>query len=128
MKGVTMNIKFDRAAVKLEADRFIKLQQCNGTKVHCKSGSLWITQDDDARDYILGPGQTLELEHDGDALVFALMQSEFTMSEPMARASVVDKAGEAVLDGLEALGVWVAERFGPRAISRGSSRNWHGAL
>ena len=123
-----MNIKFDHAGVRLEADQLLKLQQCKGTRVECRSGALWITQDNDARDYILGPGQTLELEHGGDAVVFALMQSELMLTEPEPSPSPLDNLGVALLGGLEALGNWIAGHFGPEAITRRSLRGWYGAL
>lgn len=123
-----MNIKFDRAGVKLEADNFLRLQRCKGTRVECRAGSLWITQDRDAKDYILGPGQTLELEHDGDAIVFALLQSELMLSEPAPRASTLDVFGQKLLQGLDATGNWIAAQFGPEAISKRGLRIRHGAL
>src|ERR1700685_2756005 len=81
MKGVNMNIKFDSAGVKLDVDRFLRLRQGQGTRIECRSGSLWVTKDHDARDYIVGPGEALELEHDGDAIIFALLQSELVLNE-----------------------------------------------
>jgi DUF2917 family protein len=128
MKGVAMNIKFDRAGVRLEADSFLKLQQCKGTRVECRSGSLWITQDRDLTDYVLGPGQTLELEHDGDAIVFALMQSELVLNEPVPQASLVDGLGEKLVNGLDSLGNWIGAHLGPEAFSKRGGRIWRGAF
>lgn len=123
-----MNIKFDHAGVRLEADRFLKLEQSRGIRVTCRSGSLWVTQDRDARDYILGPGETLELEHAGDAIVFALAQSELILSEPAPKPSVLDIFGQKLLDILNDLGNWIAGQFGPGAIGKRGLRGWHGAL
>jgi hypothetical protein len=128
MEGVNMNIKFDRAGVKLEADRFIKLQEPTGIQVECRSGSLWITQDHDARDYILGPGEALELEHGGDAIIFALLQSELVLNEPAPAATVLDRLGNALVDGLDALNKWIAGHFGPSVVGRRSIRGWHAAI
>jgi hypothetical protein len=128
MEGVIMNIKFDHAAVRLEADRFLRLQQSKGTRVECRSGSLWVTQDNDTRDYVLGPGQSLELEHGGDAIVFALLQSELMLTEPAPKASFLDTLGRALLNGLDAMNKWIAGHVGPTAIGRRSMRSWHGAL
>jgi hypothetical protein len=121
-----MNIKFDRAGVNLEADRFLRLQKCKGTKLECRTGSLWITQDMDTRDYILSPGETLELEHGGDAIVFALMQSELVLSEPAPKPALLDGVGRALLNGLDALGNWIAGQFGPDAITKRGLRIGHG--
>jgi len=121
-----MNIKFDHAALKLETDRFLRLEKCKGMKVECRTGSLWVTQDMDARDYILSPGQALELEHGGDAIVFALMQSELVLSEPAPKPALLDGVGRALLDGLDALGNWIAGQFGPEAITKRGFRVGHG--
>jgi hypothetical protein len=128
MEGVNMNIKFDRAGVRLEADRFLRLQQCQGTRVECRSGSLWITQDRDARDYVLGPGDALELEHTGDAIIFALLQSELVLSEPAPAATLVDKLGKAIVDALDALNKWIAGHVGTSAAGRRAFRGWHAAI
>jgi hypothetical protein len=128
MKGVNMNIKFDRAGVKLEADRFLKLQQGQGTRIECRSGSLWITQDHDARDYIVGPGEALELEHDGDAIIFALLQSELVLNEPAAAPTILDRLGKAIVDSLDALNKWIAGHFGPGTAGRRTLRGWHAAI
>lgn len=123
-----MNIKFDRAGVKLEADRFLKLQQGRGTRIECRSGSLWVTQDHDARDYILGPGEALELEHDGDAIIFGLLQSELVLSEPAPAATFLDKLGKAIVGGLDALNKWIAGHSAPTTVGRRSIRGWHAAI
>ena len=123
-----MNIKFDRANVHLDADRFLKLEHSRGTQVKCTRGSLWITQDDDTRDYVLGPGQVLELEHGGDALVFALMDSDVMLASPQAEPSPLDRAGKFVVAGFEGLGNWIASQFGPGAINTRKGRGWYGAL
>jgi hypothetical protein len=87
-----------------------------------------VTQDNDTRDYILGPGQSLELEHGGDAIVFALMQSELMLTEPAPKPSVLDALGRSLLNGLDTMNNWIAGYVGPTAIGRRSMRDWHGAL
>jgi hypothetical protein len=128
MEGVNMNIKFDRAGVKLEADRFLRLEQCQGTRIECRSGSLWVTQDHDARDYIVGPGEALELEHGGDAIVFALLQSELVLNEPAPAATLLDRLGRAIVDSLDGFNKWIAGHFGPSTAGRRSIRGWHAAI
>jgi hypothetical protein len=123
-----MNIKFDQASVSLGTEKFLKLHDCKGTQVQCLKGSLWITQDSDSRDYVLGPGDSLELEHGGDAIVFALMQSELLLREPVRAASPLDRFGNLLLDTLESMGQWIAAHFGPEAVNGRKLRAWYGAL
>ena len=123
-----MNIKFDRAGVKLEVDRFLRLQQGQGPRIECRSGSLWVTQDHDTRDYIVGPGEALELEHDGDAIIFALLQSELVLNEAAPVPTILDRLGQAIVDSLDALNKWIAGHFGPDTAGHRTLRGWHAAI
>ena len=127
MKGVIMNIKFDRAGMSLDKDSFIRVQGAAGTCVQCRKGSLWITQDKDIEDYVLGPGQALELEHDGDAIIFALMQSELVLREPKEQHPI-EGFGNAIGAIVRTAGQWIAARFGPHAISSRNLRGWYGTM
>src|SRR5271165_1074078 len=127
MKGVVMNIKSNPTQVTLAADRFLKLGHSRGTRVECQAGALWITQDNDVTDYVLTAGQALELEHDGDALVFALMDSEVLLHEPVRAASPLDRFGRVLLDALDSLGRWIATYLGPQAVDTRKIRHWYGA-
>jgi len=44
-------------------------------KVHCASGSVWITHDGDPKDVILGPGQCYSADSDRTMRVWALQPS-----------------------------------------------------
>lgn len=48
----------------------------NGVRIRCRSGKVWITQEGDSRDYILGTGQQVELAQRGRVAVTALMESQ----------------------------------------------------
>lgn len=127
-----MNIKFDRAGLNLEKDGILRLQGAAGTCLQCRSGALWITQDHDANDYVLGPGDTLELEHGGDAIVFALLQSELVLREPLPQESALARLGHGLVAAARAWGSsiakWVTRRFGPEGITDRRMRGWHGAM
>ena len=48
-----------------------------GDVISCKCGSLWITQDDDLKDYILSSGQNFWVTKPGMVIVQALDDSQF---------------------------------------------------
>jgi len=56
-----------------------------GQRVECLSGSLWITQDGDRRDIVLGSGDSFEFDRAGNALVSALADSRYLMLQACAR-------------------------------------------
>jgi hypothetical protein len=56
-----------------------------GQRVECLSGWLWITQDGDRRDIVLGSGDGFEFDRPGNALVSALDDSRYLMLQACAR-------------------------------------------
>lgn len=45
----------------------------------CEAGLIWLTCEGDARDYVLGPGETLRLEMAGHVVVQALRSASFRL-------------------------------------------------
>ncbi|NMO18373.1 DUF2917 domain-containing protein [Pyxidicoccus fallax] len=53
----------------------------------CGDGQLWLTCEGDARDYVLGPGDTVRLEAAGHVVAQALKPTRFRVSRgPSARS------------------------------------------
>jgi hypothetical protein len=50
-----------------------------GRRVECLSGSLWITQDGDRRDIVLGAGEGFDFDRRGDALLSAFADSRYLL-------------------------------------------------
>ena len=53
------------------------LRADKGRRVECLSGSLWITQDGDLRDIVLGAGEAFDFDRRGEALLSALADSRY---------------------------------------------------
>jgi len=53
---------------------------CNGMKIECREGRLWITQTDLAADIVLGSGEFFEPRRRGLIVVQALEKACFTNS------------------------------------------------
>lgn len=68
------NITLDKYGMwNIEGDR-------RGDIFSCLSGSLWITQEGDLRDYVLEPGQEFWVTRPGEVIVQALENSKFKFS------------------------------------------------
>ncbi len=70
-----MRICTDASRFALTARQTATLRDAQGTRIECLSGSLWITQEGDTRDVVLGPGEELTLERAGATLVHAFVPS-----------------------------------------------------
>lgn len=68
------------------AGQIATLRDALGTRIECVSGSLWITQDRDPRDIVLGPGEEFTLDQDGKAVIQASGQTIVLVSERRAPA------------------------------------------
>lgn len=80
-----MNIGLHRTGIALGHRQLIQLVDARGARVDCREGRLWITQDHDNRDVMLGAGDVFTLERDGVTLVQALGG---------ARIEVAERAGQ----------------------------------
>jgi len=50
-----------------------------GRRLECLSGTIWITQDGDLRDIVLGAGEAFDFDRRGDALVSAFADSRYLL-------------------------------------------------
>lgn len=70
----------------------LKLQNCEGLDLLAVEGNLWITQEADVRDYEIGAGQSLRLEHRGVTLIQAMTGATLVLTAA-ARAPQVSVVG-----------------------------------
>jgi len=76
-----MNIALDSSTLYLQRDGLIAVRDGHGSRVTCVSGTLWITQDHDSHDNILGSGQSLIIDYPGLTLVTALEPTQLRLTE-----------------------------------------------
>jgi len=72
-----MNQDLINGARTLDKGRIRRLHGEKGRRVECLAGSLWITQDGDLRDIVLGVGEAFDFDRRGDALLSALADSRY---------------------------------------------------
>jgi hypothetical protein len=64
-----MRIELEAGAVRLSANQTLKLRDSAGSTVCVMEGSVWITEENQARDIVLAPGSCYRLRQGGLALV-----------------------------------------------------------
>jgi len=72
----------------LEKGRIRHVHAEKGRRVECLAGWIWITQDGDLRDIVLGAGEAFDFDRRGDALLSALADSRYLVlseTEDLAR-------------------------------------------
>ena len=62
---------------RLQRRQTFQLRARRGERIECQSGELWVTQDGDPRDIILGPRECFTLDRSGTAVVSALKDAAF---------------------------------------------------
>jgi hypothetical protein len=62
--------------VSLRARDLLRLRSASGMMISCRSGTLWITQEQDTRDIVLQPGACFTLDRSGLALISSLGDGE----------------------------------------------------
>jgi hypothetical protein len=100
-----MNLDLDGAVLKLDANRHLRLRDAQGTCIHVRWGELWITQEGDSRDRIVGTGESFEISKPGTTLLSAL-----------------SVAGVSVMKDCRELAVGLATRFAPTDRRDGVAR------
>ena len=70
--------------VSLQHQGLFDIADAAGVSLRCETGSVWITLDDDPRDYVLEAGQVFATEQHRHALVYALAPATLAV-RPQAR-------------------------------------------
>lgn len=91
-----MDIRIDSALLSLARRRELELVDGVGTRIVCEVGSVWITQEHDTRDIVLGAGEAFVLDRPGLALVRAMGPSVIALcGRPSRRECVFSRQGGA---------------------------------
>ena len=74
-----MNLELNHDGLCLKSHQVLKVRGGSGHTIICHSGAVWVTQDRDQRDIVLGAGESFALDRNGLALVQALGQSAISI-------------------------------------------------
>ncbi len=92
-----MQIEFGRSTLTLARDGLLALRDAQGTQILCHEGAIWVTQEGDIRDIVIGPGDALTVHAPGLTVVTAVQPSALTLVEPSrAGAATADRRTAAV--------------------------------
>ena len=72
-----MNQDLIQGARVLDKGKVRHLRAERGRRLEVVSGSIWITQDGDLRDIVLGAGEAFDFDRRGDALLSAFDDSRY---------------------------------------------------
>jgi hypothetical protein len=67
-----MNLALANAGIVLKPEQFLRIQESQNSRILCETGSVWITQDGDPRDVVLGAGEQFMVDRPGQVVVFSL--------------------------------------------------------
>jgi hypothetical protein len=70
----------DMDAERLDSGGMLCIDHGRGRSIYVREGVIWLTQECDARDVFLFPGDSFRLDHPGRAIVQAIGVSTFTLT------------------------------------------------
>lgn len=67
-----MTLNLESPVLALETGQVLTLDDAAGTRIVSRLGTVWVTEEGDHEDHILGPGETRLIDRDGRTLLQAL--------------------------------------------------------
>jgi hypothetical protein len=70
-----VTLHLERPVIALEAGQLLTLDDAAGTRIVARAGTLWVTEEGDAHDHIVGPGETRLVARPGRTLLQAMQSA-----------------------------------------------------
>lgn len=77
-----MKSDLERPGMILFRHQTLEIRNGQGFRITCNRGGLWITQESDSRDILLGQGGSFVIDHPGLTLVYAFADTYVGFSRP----------------------------------------------
>jgi hypothetical protein len=84
-KGGIMQIEINSSTLTLSPANLLTVRNGTGTRILCRSGCLWVTQEGDIKDSVVAAGEVLTIRRPGRTLISALEPSSLTLTGPDTR-------------------------------------------
>jgi hypothetical protein len=82
-----MQLQLKKPVIALEPGQVVTLDDAQGTRIVARLGTVWVTEEGDTRDHIVGPGDALIVAHSGRTVVQALKSAWISLTDAMAAAN-----------------------------------------
>ena len=109
-----MQAVFNHLEFRLGHNESFALRRAARVAITALKGSVWITQDGDINDHVLGAGQTFRVSGDGPVVVAALTRASVSVDSPARDRGLFARAGRSGF----AWYLRFARRFGREARRR----------
>jgi len=76
-----MNLSLESPVLSLEAGQLFALDDACGTNIHAHDGIVWITEEGEVRDFVVGPGEAFLVTRPGRTLVQAMVASRVALRD-----------------------------------------------
>jgi hypothetical protein len=82
-----MKLRTKAPLLALEPGQVVTLDDAKGTRIVARTGLVWVTEEGDNRDHVVGPGDALIVAHSGRTVVQALKSAWVSLTEAMVAAN-----------------------------------------
>ena len=82
-----MNLQLEAPVLALETGQIFSLDNACGTSIQPRRGTVWITEEGEARDFVVGPGEAFLVTRRGRTLVQAMAPAHVALRGKEARAA-----------------------------------------
>ena len=82
-----MHLELQTPHLALDTGDVISLDDAAGVRIHATRGTVWVTEEGDINDHIVGPGDVLTIAHCGRTVVQALAPAWISIREHLAPAN-----------------------------------------
>ena len=76
-----MELQDTSPVIALKTGEVITLDDAVGTRIAAHLGTVWVTEQDDPEDHIVGPGDTRVVAHGGRTVIQALQHAWIALGE-----------------------------------------------
>lgn len=76
-----MNLRLEAPVLALETGQLVALDDACGMRIQAREGTVWITEEGEARDFVVGPGDAFLVTRSGRTLVQAMAPAQVALRE-----------------------------------------------
>ena len=74
-----MTLPLDNSLIQLATGQVVSFDDACGIRIRAQFGTVWVTEEGDVHDHIVGPGDARVIAHDGRTVVQALAPSSISI-------------------------------------------------